>query len=245
MHPYIQRFSAALAAALFLSAEAHAAALCGSAPRTPIPAAGAQPVVATWVSTQASTSPAPDCTGLRARDFVLVTSVTARMAEAASADALLARMGAVSIMKGMTYWSEKDQRREVLITDAAAVTAAGSATRRADFSVSELKAGQTVYFAQHDNRASNEVGYSMRVVQATPTGWMVAIENTTPVKLYLVTLFEPGDIQTVISVEQLAPGQWGYRSLTGIRKVGVGSVESYRGSYANRAVAMFEHIAKH
>lgn len=238
------RTSAALAIAMWM-AGAHAATLCGTAPRTPIPAAGAQPVVATWVSTQASGSPAPDCTGLRARDFVLVTSVTARLADAASADALLERMGAVSTMKGMTYWSEKDQRREVLITDAAAVTAAGSTTRRADFTVAELKAGQAVYFAQHDNRASNEVGYSMRVVQATLTGWTIAIENTTPVKLYLVTLFEPGDIQTVISVEQVAPNQWGYRSLTGIRKVGMGSVESYRSSYANRAVAMFDHIAKH
>lgn len=245
MRKPIQGFSVALAASLVLTAAVHAATLCGNTPRAPFPAAGGAPTVATWVSTQASSSPAPDCAGLRTRDFVLVTSVTARFADAASADALLARIGAVSSMKGMTYWSEKDQRREVLITDAAAVTASGSATRRADFSVAELKAGQAVHYAQHDNRASNEVGYSMRVAQASPTGWTVVLENTTPVKLYLVTLFEPGDIQTVISVEQLAPGQWGYRSLTGIRKVGMGSVESYRASYSNRAVAMFEHIAKH
>lgn len=245
MHPIIQRATATLSASLLLAVASHAATLCGNAPRTPFPAAAGQPAVATWVSTQPASIPGPDCTGLRTRDFVLVTSVTARFADGASADALLARVGAVSTMKGMTYWSEKDQRREVLITDASAVTAAGSSTRRADFSVAELKAGQAVHYAQHDNRASNEVGYSMRVVQASPTGWTVVYENVTPVKLYLVTLFEPGDIQTVISVEQLASGQWGYRSLTGIRKVGMGSVDSYRASYANRAVAMFEHIAKH
>jgi hypothetical protein len=59
-----------------------------------------------------------------------------------------------------------------------------------------------------------------------------------------VTLFAPGDVQSVITLEPLAPGQWGYRSVTGIRQVGLGGVERYRASYVNRAVAMYEHLTQ-
>ncbi|WP_374594854.1 DUF6675 family protein [Aquabacterium sp.] len=219
---------------------------CGTAAPAPYPAAVAAPTVQTWTgaSPESGGPPRPDCTGLRSREFVLLVAVSGRFAHAGSADALLARVGAVSATKGMTYWSQTDQRREVLITDAAAIDGPETLKRRADFSPAELRTGQPLYFVQHDNRATNDVPYQLRLRAASATGWSVTYENAGPIKAYLLTLFGPGDVQSVITLEQLEPGQWGYRSLTGIRQVGIGSVDRYRASYVNRAVAMFEHLGK-
>lgn len=239
-------FMAGLAAALAVVAAQAAPLACGAAALAPYPAAGAAPTVQTWTDTvaEAGASPRPDCTGLRSREFVLLVAVSGRFAHAGPADALLARVGAVSATKGMTYWSQTDQRREVLITDAAAVDGPETLKRRADFSPAELRTGQPLYFVQHDNRATNDVPYQLRLRAASALGWSVTYENVGPIKAYLLTLFGPGDVQSVITLEQLAPGQWGYRSLTGIRQVSIGQVDRYRASYANRAVAMFEHLAK-
>lgn len=237
---------ASLGAALAMSAAPAAPLTCGTAALAPYPNPGAAPVVQTWTDAapEAGNLARPDCAGLRSREFVLLVAVSARFFYAGSADALLARVGAVSATKGMTYWSQTDQRREVLVTDAAAVDGLATQKRRADFSLAELHAGQPLYFVQHDNRATNDVPYQLRLRAASATGWSVSYENAGPVKAYLLTLFAPGDVQSVITLEQLAPGQWGYRSLTGIRQVGMGSADRYRASYANRAVAMFEHLAK-
>lgn len=221
-----------------------APALCGNAAPAPYPARGLPPQVAIWSASQPQLGAGPLCAGLRTRDFALLVGVTGRFASAASAEALLARVGAVSALKGVTYWSQHDRRREVLITDAVALDGLVKPRRRADFSSAELAAGQPLYFEQHDNRATTAVIYQLRVRELAPTGWSVSLENASAVKVFLATLFEPGDVQTVISVQQIAPGEWGYRSLTGLRRVGVGQVDSFGASYVNRALAMFEHLSR-
>lgn len=222
------------------------AALAGDPAAAGFPALGAAPVVSTWSRAEAAAAASSpqglSCTGLRTHDAALLVSVAAHWRSDASAETLLARVGAVSRFKGITYWSHTDQRREVLITDAAAVEGPASRRRRADFSLAELSSGQPLYFVQRDNRSNREVLYRLQMLRVSAQGWAVSLENVDPIRRVLLTLAAPGEVQTVITLQQLAPGEWGCRSFTGVRTLGPGPADRYRAAYINRAVAMVEHL---
>ncbi len=78
--------------------------------------------------------------------------------------------------------------------------------------------GSSLYFVQADSRSPGQVVYRMRVLEKRPDRLVVAIANATPVRLFLVTLFAPGDLQSTFFLERLsASGAWGYYGLWGIR----------------------------
>ena len=70
-----------------------------------------------------------------------------------------------------------------------------------------------LYFAQSDNRASGEIIYRMQVKQADPSRLVIAVENVTAVRRFLITFFEPGDLQSVHYLERNGPGLWSYYGL--------------------------------
>jgi hypothetical protein len=61
--------------------------------------------------------------------------------------------------------------------------------------------------------------------------------------MMLVTVFEPGDLQTAYFLERRAPGVWGFYSLTRTRMASSLMPVGDEGSYINRAVAFYRHIA--
>ena len=66
---------------------------------------------------------------------------------------IAARLGAVSLAKGLKYWSVTDRDWHVLIADAFALEAENHSKGRADFTDRELLSGQTLYFSQNDTRS--------------------------------------------------------------------------------------------
>ena len=83
----------------------------------------------------------------------------------------------------------------------------------------------------------------MTVRERSPARVVIAIENLTPVRFLLVTLFAPGALQSVKFFELVSPGVWGVYLLTrtgeGVRALAGG----HEASYVNRAVAIYRHIA--
>jgi hypothetical protein len=126
-----------------------------------------------------------------------------------------------------------------LILDASAVVGAGH-QRRGDFSLAEIQSGQALYFEQQDNRSSGQVVYRAKVQELSQDRMVIAIQNVTGVRLFLLTLFDPGDLQSLYILQRLSPGVWGFYSLTGVREVALTS--SQPASYVNRAVAIYRHI---
>jgi hypothetical protein len=72
---------------------------------------------------------------------------------------------------------------------------------------------------------------------------VIAIENLTPVRYLLVTLFEPGALQSVEFVELVSPGAWGIYLLTRTGEGVSALVGGHEASYVSRAVAIYRHLA--
>jgi len=220
-----------------------APALCGSASAPAYPTIDRPAVVQSWLLDGHQDGPTPDCRGLPGRDVELLVRVTASYAAPGDLDAQLAHFGAVSRLKGATYWSFSDRKRLVLFHEAFAVAQPGSTQPRADFSAAELRSGAELYYVHGDNRSSNLSPYGLRLVQSTSDSFQVLFENVSDLSFMGMTLVVSRDMQWLVSVERLGPGRWGYRSLLAMRRLHLGRAEQHRLSNLSRCVAMFDLLA--
>jgi hypothetical protein len=160
---------------------------------------------------------------------------------AAGTEDILTRIGAISSRKGIKYWSVKDADWHTLITEADALESA-QGKARTDFSPAELQEGKALYFRQSDNRSSGSVLYRLEMLARTPERIGMAVENVSPVKYRLFTVFRPGDVRSVYVFEKIRDGAWAYYNLYGVRERWPPPREDPAKSYGNRAVAMFRHF---
>jgi uncharacterized protein DUF6675 len=209
-----------------------------SHPASPDP--GAPPQVQVWNSGELATPWCPPpCTGWTTRDFKMLIALAGSFPHDGNAEALLARFGAFSALTEIRYWSVSDSAWRPLVTDATALSAPDPDRRRADFTAAEMAGGEDLFFAQSDNRSSKEVVYRLRVLEMRPGRLVIQTENVSAVRLLLLTLFGPGDIQVAYFLQRRSPGVWDYYSLTRTNPRFGGHVASY----INRAVAAYRHIA--
>ena len=219
------------------------ATLCGAAPPPPYPAPDKPALVESWLLDGRRDGAAPDCSALQGRDFELLVRVTASFNGPADIDALLTRMGAVSALKGATYWSFTDHKRQLLFKEAFAVDKPGSTQPRPDFTAAELRSGAELPFVHNDNRSSHLSPYGMRLVKATPDMAQLQVENLSDMRMFGLLLVAARETQWSVTVERLGPGRWGYRSLLAQRRLRVGRNEQHRLSNLARCVAMFDLLA--
>ena len=213
---------------------------CGTAPNPSYAAGGAQPSVRIWNGNRQGISIPSSCHGLSAVNANVVLALAGTFRFDGSADEMLERIGAVSAMRGIRYWSVTDRNWRELITQSAAVEGPKAAQRRADFTAAELKRGKDVYFVQHDSRSTGEVVYRMRVLEATASRLVVETENLSPIRTYIFTVFGPRDLRTIQFLTRPSPGLWNSYVLT---LVGAPQSESHMASLVNRAAALYRHAA--
>jgi hypothetical protein len=158
-------------------------------------------------------------------------------------DGLLARIGAISSKKGVRYWSTTEKNWQMLVTDAFALSGPDASLRRADFKPAELAKGQAIHYAQSDNRSAGTCVYRERVLAADRERVLIETENLTPIKKMMVTLYAPGDLQTLYIIERRSPGQWNFFSLTRTRMASSLLPTGSEASYINRSVAFYRHVA--
>lgn len=182
------------------------------------------------------------CAGFTAKGDGVLVAVAGSFPFTGTADALLARFGAVSALKGLKYWSVTEGGWLTLITKATALEGPDLDRPRSDFSLAEMRSGADLYFAQNENRAGGDVVYRMRVRDFGPNRFVVAIENASPVSRYLVTLFNPGDLASVHFLERRGPGVWGYYGLAWAGDSLVSRLAVPQASYVNRALALYRHF---
>jgi hypothetical protein len=219
-------------------ADERAHAACEGTPGLAPAEPGTAPRVAVW-SDNANWRP-PSCTGWSAAGFRLLLAVTASFRSDENVDGLLTRFGAVSSLAGVRFWSDSDRAWKPLVEAAAALDAAGAV--RPDFSAAEIRDGRPFSFLQSGGRAGDVVN-RVRVVEARPDRLVVVSENATPIKLSLIQLFGPGDLQTLYVIERRSPGLWSYYSLTRVGRGASFLVGSHADSFVNRAVALYRHFA--
>lgn len=209
------------------------------------PPAGSPPRIATWNESelkQGQWQPAA-CTGWPAMSSSrLVVAVVGSVRLDGSIDRLLARIAAISKLRDIQYWSTTDKSWRPLAYDASALTGPDAKDRRADFSVAELNKGAQLYYWENDSR-SGEIVYRLQVRERTTERAVIASENATAVRRFLMTLFPPGTLQSVVFVQRLSVHNWGIYILSRIGNEASLLAEGHEASYINRAVALYRQIA--
>ena len=142
----------------------------------------------------------------------------------------------------MRYCSLTDNDWRPLIFEAWAFSGPVPPSRRPDFLPAEMPPGRELYYLENDNR-SGKIVQRMTVRERSPARTVIAIENLTPVRFLLVTLFEPGALQTVVFSELIAPGLWGVSLMTQTTGRVSAPAGGHEASYSNRAMAIYRHRA--
>jgi len=183
----------------------------------------------------------PACTGWNARAGMLV-AIAGQFRYTGTADDLLLEVGAISTLSGIQYWSVTENSWRTLITSAAALEGPDLHRPRADFRLSEMKSGAKLYFTETENRLGEPVIYGMR---ASDTGGnlVITMENVTPAKKFMLTLINPGDLQSIHYLSEARPGIWRYYGLVRTEEPPLAAFGGVRTeSYVNRALALYSHL---
>jgi hypothetical protein len=216
---------------------------CGKEPQPPYPGLDDSPVVKFWNRgslSQGWTPPA--CTGWNGVEFSTLATAVARFRNASGVAGLLRRIGAISELEGVRYWSTTHQRWQTLIVEAYAVTNPQGSQRRKDFTSDEMAQGQVLYFQQVDNLSGKAI-YRMHIAESTVDRLVVDIENVSTMRYFLVPLFRPGEMQTVYFLDREPEGVWRYYSIVRTGKNASSLTTGHEASSINRAVAFYRHLA--
>ena len=218
---------------------------CGSTPTPAFPAPGAAPAIAVWHDSDLEQSKwqPPACTGWPGgSQSRLLIALAGSFRHVGSIDPILSRIAAISTLRSVRYWSTTDKKWRSLANAASALSGPNATDRRPDFAASELRKAATLYYWEDDSR-SGEIVTRMSVLERTPDRAVIGTENITPVRTYLITMFPPGALQSVLFIQRIAPAVWGVyllsRSLQGTSMLAGG----HEASYVNRALALYRQMA--
>jgi hypothetical protein len=182
----------------------------------------------------------PACIGWPASHYRFVIAVAGRV-DAAGDEELRRRLGAISAMKGLRYFSVTEGAIRELIKDSAALSNPEGG-KREDFATGDIRAGAVLYFVEEDNRSSEPVTYRMRILEATADRIVADTENVTPVKAF-VTLFPPGAFRAAYVMTRIDARSWGLYAISAASDKASGMVSLGKESYANRARALYGYFA--
>ena len=215
---------------------------CGSDPFPPYPDLDSAPTVQVWDRGELGRDwIPPTCTGWSEPGFSTLVATAARFHYSSGAVGLLRHIGAISELAGMRYWSTTRKSWHTLILSAYALSGPTGDQRRKDFSPDETVEGRTLYFHQEDN-VSGKAVYQMRILKASPHTLVFSTENITTMRLFLIPLFQPGEIQSIYFLDRESPDVWRYYCLARTGKKASSLTAGHQASSINRAVAFYRYL---
>jgi len=183
----------------------------------------------------------PACTGWTDSGFSSLVTVSGRFQGPSSVEGMLRRIGAISDLKGVQYWSTTHQHWKTLIVDAFALSGPSGA-RREDFSPGDLAGGRPVQFEQEDS-LSGKGRYELQVSRAADDRIVFETRNLTTLHFLLVPVFHPGDLQSVYFLQREGKDVWTYYNIARVGENASSLVAGHAASSINRAVAFYRHLA--
>jgi hypothetical protein len=227
----------AMAAHSYAADEAEPQVPCGN--RVPVPAyaSAGSPEPVTWTNLEWNP---PSCLGWAKGRYRFVAAIAGSIH--ADDTQLKRRLGAISTLRGVRYWSVTENAWRELIKDSSALSSA-EGPRRADFAPEEIRSGAVLHFVEEDNRSSSPVAYRMHVVEASADRILVETENATPVEANMITLYPPGALRAAYFLTKLDATTWGLYAVSASTSQASRLVSLARESHANRARALFAHYA--
>jgi hypothetical protein len=155
---------------------------------------------------------------------------------------MLRRLGAVSELAGMRYWSVTHKRWQTLVVDAHAMLGPSGGSRRKDFLPDEIATGRYLYFQQEDNLSGKAI-YRMRVESASPDRLVFDIENVSTVRYLMWPIVRPGELQSIYFLDRESVDVWRYFSISRTGRNASRLTGGHDASSINRAVAFYRHLA--
>ena len=185
----------------------------------------------------------PGCTGWPAdsRSKMIVT-LSGSFHFGGTMSDLLGRVGTISALRSIQYWSTTDRKWGPLSYDASALTGMDPKSRRRDFSAAEMGKGADLYYWEDDTRTGSTV-YHLRVSESTPERVVISSDNVTAMRRYFFTLFKPGALQSMLIIERVSPGLFGVFVLSRSGEGASVLTTGYEKSYVNRAAALYRQLA--
>ena len=217
---------------------------CGSEPFPAYPALGAPPAIMLWTQPELAGWSPPACTAWQGGSATLVVALAGHFREAGDADAMLVRLGAISSLRDVRYWSITDKRWNGMFTRATALDGPVPGKPRGDFSAAEMRPGHDVYFLAADNRSGDNAVSRLHVREAQSGHIIIETANVTPLRWMFLSFAAPGNVQTWYFLDRETGGSWRFYSLTRVQYASSFFVHFVAPeSYINRALAMYRHLA--
>jgi len=180
----------------------------------------------------------PACTGWTATGFTTLVTTVARFPNTSEAEGLLRRIGAISELAGLRYWSTTHKHWKTLIVDAHALTDLQTTQRRRDFTPDEIKEGKVLYFEQVDNLSGKGI-YAMHILEASASRIIIEVENVSSIHYLFVTVSPPGEMQSIYFLDRESENVWRYYAMMRIGKSANQTMTGNESSAINRAVAFY------
>jgi hypothetical protein len=216
---------------------------CGKEAVPPYPGLDHPPTVKFWSESDFSRDwRPPACTGWAEVGFSTLTTTVARFRYTAGAAGLLRHVGTPSELAGMRYWSTTHAEWRTLIVDAHALTDSQPNHRRGDFAPDEMQAGKVLYFEQVDNLSGAAI-YRIHVAEASADRLVFDVENVSVMRYLFVTLFRPGEMQSVYFLDRESEDVWRYYSIARTGRSASRLATGHESSSINRAVAFYRSLA--
>ena len=173
-----------------------------------------------------------------AATWVTVASI---VRTSSSPNGFIERLGSISTLPTVQYWSTTEQKWRPLVTSASAIASANSVLPRADYSLAELITGEDRYYSVTDSRSGRPVTYRLRVLQDQPTELLAETDNVGAIKQWGITLYATAGLHTLYFLQKQSADVWAYYSITRVLPNSF-LVEGHEKSLINRAVALYRHI---
>jgi hypothetical protein len=185
----------------------------------------------------------PSCTGWPAGSrSKLIVTLTGSFHFEGTMDDLLTKIGAISTLKNIFYWSAADRKWAPLSTDASALTDANAKDRRGDFAASEFGKNANLYYWE-DCASTGAAVYRLSVSESTPQRLVISSDNVTTVRKFIFTLFKPGALQSLLFIQRLSPETFGVYILTRTDAGASALANGHEEIFVNRADALFRQLA--
>jgi hypothetical protein len=216
---------------------------CGSETFPPYPDLDKPPVSRFWDRSDLGRDwTPPACTEWTTQGFATLVVTVGRFRNSSGADGMRRRIGAISELKGLHYWSTTHKQWQTLIVDAFAEAGPPLNERRRNFSPDEIAEGKDLYLQQTDNLSGKAI-YRMRILSASSERVVFDIENITTMRYLLIPLFHPGDIQSIYFLDRESQDVWRYYSITRMGRNANTLISGHEASSINRAVAFYRYFA--
>jgi hypothetical protein len=184
----------------------------------------------------------PPCTGWAAAGFSTLVTTVARFRYTSGTEGLLRHIGAISQRAGMRYWSTSHQQWQTLIVSAHALTGSQSGRRRQDFTPDEMQAGKVLYLEQADNLSGPSI-HRLHIAEVSSDRLVFDLENVSTMRYLFVTLFQPGEMQSIYFLDRESADVWRYYSIARTGRNASRLATGHESSWINRAVAFYRSLA--